>query len=95
MAAETFTKRDEEFFVENGYRYWFHKPSSDGLLRFWICAKKKSDNCPVRIHTSGNVVVKRLHEHNHASDPAGNEVQKLRNQIKSRAIETVEANFYL
>ena len=49
--ATPLTKKEREFFIDQGYKFWFEKMSVDLLTRFWQCSNRFSDDCPVRIHT--------------------------------------------
>lgn len=82
--------RGRRKFVEAGFQFVFDRRSSDGEKLFWRC-DQRNNGCPVRIHTTtSDEVVKRLHEHNHGSDAAAVEVNRVLNAIKERAKTTVE-----
>lgn len=95
MTSSLFTERNQEFFVEDGHKYVFHKMSKvDVTLGFWMCHAKNGNNkCPACIHVKNGEVTKRIHQHNHASSPTSIAVTRIRNTIKRRAIETQEASF--
>ena len=55
---------------------------------YWKCDQYKTKNCRARIHTSGDEIIKRVGEHNHADDAALVDVTKVLNKIKEKARET-------
>jgi len=85
------TERNRDFFVDNGYKFVFDKLSKkDDAISFWRCEHKNKDPCPARIHVKDGIVIKQMHQHNHASNPAAIEVTRIRTEIKRRAIDTQE-----
>ena len=84
--------RGRKKLVDNGFQYVLDKRSRDGQKLFWRC-DKKHNGCPVRLHTklTSDEVVKRMHDHNHGSDAAVLEVNRIRTAVKRRPAEsTVE-----
>ena len=70
-----FTEKHKEFFVNDGFKYWFDSSSKKNpLLKFWRCSNRRT-GCPARLHSRNGVFVKQLHQYNNESDPAGIQVR--------------------
>ena len=92
MAIPLRTKRGHEYFIDSGFKYIHDRESANGLIRFWRCEFKNT--CKARIHTRNGIVVKRLNEPNHESNPAAIEVTRIYNVIKHRAIESQDVGTF-
>jgi hypothetical protein len=76
-----------EKFAENGRMYVFYKNGADNVTKFWQC-DRRTIGCKARLHTVDAVVVKRVNDHNHDTNPARIEVHNLQQSLKRHAVES-------
>lgn len=93
MADRIISKRNREFFVDNGFKYTYDRHNADGTIIFGRCEFK--NDCKVRIRVRDCTIIKQLHEHSRESNSAGLEVTRIVNNIKRRAIEIQEVSYFL
>ncbi|XP_028966695.1 uncharacterized protein LOC108863936 [Galendromus occidentalis] len=72
-----------------GFSYNFDRLSADGSIGFWRCDQRST--CGARLHTAGNVIVRKIVEHKHDASPAVNLAREAIAAMKTRAEETVES----
>ncbi len=92
MASTLSTKNGKIKVAHNGFMYTYDGKSKDGAKKFWRCDKRHLYLCKARLHTdlTGGTVLLNMHEHNHGSDIVRVHVEKVKNTVKRRAIETLE-----
>ncbi|KAI6169993.1 hypothetical protein M3Y97_01165800 [Aphelenchoides bicaudatus] len=88
--GEILTKRKGQYFVDNGRLFHFQKLIAKGAVEAYICAKRDSKNCPVRIHVEDGVIIKQYHTHTCSSNPAEIEVKRIQNRLKEYAVQSQE-----
>jgi hypothetical protein len=93
MDQKILTKRERVFHCHDGNKFWFEKSSADGSTKFWVCSRRYTDECPARIHTKADRVIKEIHAHTHEAAPENLAVCSIRNEVKKRALETIEVCF--
>ena len=87
MTEHILSKRNNIKFTHNGYLFVFDKHSKKNPnIKFWRCENK--NECKARIHTSDNVVIKKINEHSHGASAASVEVAAIKTNVKRRAEES-------
>lgn len=89
------TKRGRQMFCCEGFTYYFHKMSTDGVTGFWQCSMKDDSEtpCPVRVHVKDNQLIKKLHEHTHESSPATVAAKQIMAEVKQKALLSQDVSF--
>lgn len=86
-----------EKLAEGGFMFIFDAYSADNVTQFWKCDKsnKNLSRCRARLHIRDGVIVNRVGDHCHESNPARVGAFAFRRELGRRAIETAELRFHL
>lgn len=84
------SKRGTSKFLHEGYFYVLDRFSADHSKKFWRCELK--NECKARLHTTidNEQILLQMNDHNHGSDAAKTEADKIMAGIKRKATQTAE-----
>ena len=82
----TTTERGGKSLIEKGYSYTRHRSKGDILQ--WQCVQRSV--CNARLHTKGQIVVRRINEHNHEINPFVFHCSRVKAGMKRKASTTQE-----
>lgn len=80
------TTKNKPCFLVDGYVFIKNKYHND--VTYWVCTNNRQKLCKARINTKGDVIIKKVGEHNHAGNAANVGVRKTLTEIKKRALST-------
>ena len=83
----TTTERGGQCLMEMGFSYTSHRIR--GNIVQWQCVQ--TSVCSARIHTQNQIVIKRIHEHNHESNSSIFHCSKVKTVINRRAFDTQDS----